>query len=414
MSGIIEIKKGREKPIRQQHPWIFSGAIHTVKGDPAPGDIVTVTDVNGKFLAQGYWNAKSQIQVRILTWQDEEINEDWWRRMLRRAILARSSKKETYEPSYLPDTVRLVNTENDFLPGLVIDRYGTWLVLQALTLGIDLRKHTIAQLCIELFEEHFDISLKGVYERSDVDIRGKEGLKPSTGVLFGELPPDLIPIFGGMESAWGYLANIKIGHKTGFYLDQNSNHWLIHSLIKDREGIPGRLLNLFSYTGRFGYMAKFNSSMSITNVDSSKEMLELAEQIIAQKSEAWLQSCEFIQADVFDYLRDQVEEGNQWDVVILDPPKFAQNAKQVEGAARGYKDINLNAFKCVKPGGYLMTFSCSGAISADLFQKIVFGALADSGRQAQILKHLGPGDDHPVALTFPEGEYLKGLLLRVY
>jgi len=206
-----------------------------------------------------------------------------------------------------------------------------------------------------------------------------------------------------------FPVDVRKGHKTGHYLDQRDNRFLVYQLIESRKSDERTLLNLFSYTGRFG----LGLARHITNVDASRDALELAERnyklCLFPEEEV-----DFIQADVFDYLRDQVEEGNQWDVVVLDPPKFAQNAKQVEGAARGYKDINLNAFKCVKPGGYLMTFSCSGAISADLFQKIVFGALADSGRQAQILKHLGPGDDHPVALTFPEGAYLKGLLLRVY
>ncbi|MEO8610635.1 MAG: class I SAM-dependent rRNA methyltransferase [Chloroflexota bacterium] len=406
MSGIIEIKKGREKPIRQQHPWIFSGAIHAVKGDPAPGDKVTVTDVNGKFLAQGYWNAKSQIQVRILTWQDEEINEDWWRRMLRRAIEGRKFYNEYRSRTTYDEGYRVINAENDFIPGLIVDRYNDWLVLQALTLFIDMQKLTFARLIAEIFAE-LGIPVKGIYERSDVDVRHKEGLREQTGLLWGEEPPEYIQL--GQE-ALIYLVDVRKGHKTGFYLDQKQNHKIIEELADTYDFDPSaNLLNLFSYTGRFG-MAM---ACHVTNVDASRDALELAERnykLCHFPDEA----VDFIQADVFDYLRDQVEAGNQWDVVILDPPKFAQNAKQVEAAARGYKDINLNAFKCVKPGGYLMTFSCSGAISADLFQKIVFGALADSGRQAQILKHLGPGDDHPVALTFPEGEYLKGLLLRVY
>jgi 23S rRNA (cytosine1962-C5)-methyltransferase len=409
-SGIIEVKKGREKPIRQQHPWIFSGAIHSVQGDPAPGDIVTVVDVNRKFLARGYWNAKSQIQVRILTWQDEPIDEDWWRRMLRRAIEGRKfyndyRSRTTYDEGY-----RVINAENDFIPGLIVDRYVDWVVLQALTLHIDMQKSTIARLISEIFAE-IGIPIKGIYERSDVDVRGKEGLREVTGLLWGEEPPELIQL--GVEAKI-YMVDVRKGHKTGTYLDQKQNHNILEELFDTVYGFDPemKLLNLFSYTGRFGLA----SAGHVTNVDASREALELAEKNYglvtgADNLEDW---AAFVQADVFDYLHDQVEAGNQWDVVILDPPKFAHNAGQVEKAARGYKDINLNAFKCVKPGGYVMTFSCSGAISADLFQKIVFGALADSGRQAQILKHLGPGDDHPVALTFPEGAYLKGLLLRVY
>lgn len=406
-NGIIEIKKGREKPIRQQHPWIFSGAIHAVKGDPAPGDIVTVVDVNGKFLARGYWNAKSQIQVRILTWQDEPINEDWWRQKLERSI-----KERIWGSWKFPDNInrycRLVNAENDYLPGLIADRYGEWLVIQALTLGIDQRKELIADSLMSILP-----SLRGVYERSDVDVRGKEGLSQATGILRGEEPPQYIKI----DQSLDVYVDVRKGHKTGYYLDQTPNRYILFELIgRGGEASQKRVLNLFSYTGGFGLFALSAGAEHVTNVDASHEALELAEENVKLNPSniAHPESVEYIQADVFDYLHDQVTEGNQWDVVVLDPPKFAHNAGQVEKAARGYKDINLNAFKCVKAGGYLMTFSCSGAISADLFQKIVFGALADSGRQAQILKHLGPGDDHPVALTFPEGAYLKGLLLRVY
>jgi 23S rRNA (cytosine1962-C5)-methyltransferase len=406
-NGIVVIKHGREKPIRQQHPWIFSGAIETVKGNPAPGDIVTVTDGKGGFLARGYWNPRSQIQVRILTWQDEPITEDWWRRMLQRAIDGRAyyndiQRRTTYNEGY-----RVVNAENDFLPGLIVDRYNEWLVMQALTYHIDTQKQMLAKCLAELFAD-IGIPVKGVYERSDVDVRHKEGLKETTGVLWGEAPPPLIQM--GIEKLI-YFVDVYKGHKTGFYLDQKANHHLLEELF-DRVyqfDPETSLLNLFSYTGRFGLA----TAGHVINVDASHEMLELAEKNYTTSSFE-PEAVDFVQADVFEFLHDQVAEGEHYDVVVLDPPKFAHNAGQVEKAARGYKDINLNSFKLVKPGGYLMTFSCSGAISADLFQKIVFGALADSGRQGQILKHLGPGEDHPVALTFPEGAYLKGLLLRVY
>lgn len=403
----IQIKAGREKPIRQQHPWIFSGAIAEVRGSPPPGEIVTVTDAKGRFLARGYWNPRSQIQVRLLTWQDEIIDEAWWRRMLRRSIEARRVYNEHHRHNPLDEGWRVVHAENDFLPGLIVDRYGDWLVMQALTLHIDQKKGLIARTLSELFAE-IGLPVEGIYERSDVDVRHKEGLKEVTGVLWRAEPPERIQM-GRNELR--YQVDVRKGHKTGFYLDQKPNHALVETLFRSEYGSDSNtsLLNLFSYTGRFGLAAPGR----VINVDASHEALEQAEQNY-QRSGFDVSRADFIQAEVFDFLRDQTAQEALHDVVILDPPKFAHNAGQVEKAARGYKDINLNAFRCIKAGGHLLTFSCSGAISADLFQKIVFGALADSGRQAQILQHLGPGDDHPVALTFPEGAYLKGLLLRVY
>lgn len=408
-SPSIVIKPGREKPIIQQHPWIFSGAIAQINGDPQPGEIVTVIDKKGRFLARGYWNAKSQIQVRILTWHDEPIDDAWWRKMLKRAIEGRGIDHIAYERGDNDGgAYRMVNAENDFIPGLVVDRYGEWVVLQALTLGIDQRKNLIAEIIPEFTKT------TGVFERSDVDVRGKEGLKDSVGVLWGKEPPKLIPI---EEYGIEMLVDVYQGHKTGFYLDQRENRQLLGNLLSSDFSGHCDLLNLFSYTGGFSVHALAQGGVHAVSVDSSHDALELAEQNIQLNgfdSGENDESCELIQADVFELLHDYAAEKKLFDIVVLDPPKFAHNAGQVDNAARGYKDINLNAFKCVKPGGYLMTFSCSGAISADLFQKIVFGALADSGRQAQILKHLGPAQDHPVALTFPEGAYLKGLLLKVY
>lgn len=404
MTSTIIIKKDREKPIRNQHPWIFSGAIDEVRGNPTPGDIVTVVSHSGTFLARGYWNPTSQIQVRLLTWHDEPIDDDWWRRTLKRAIDARNSA-----------SCRLINAENDYLPGLVVDRYNDWLVLQALTLHIDQQKLLIAHLLREILVEHGGV-IRGIYERSDVDVRHKEGLQEVAGLLWGEQTPSEVKILEWNAHFW---VNIVHGHKTGFYLDQRPNRHLLQELV-DRYTSQGHscdVLNLFSYTGGFGVHALLLGASRVVNVDASHEALELAEKNV-NLNEMYMDRAEFIQADVFEYLRDiaanRLDSGQQFDVVICDPPKFAHNAGQVERAARGYKDLNLNAFKVIKPGGYLMTFSCSGAVSRDLFQKIVFGALADSGRQAQIIRHLSAGEDHPVALTFPEGEYLKGLLLRVY
>ncbi|MCY4466582.1 MAG: class I SAM-dependent rRNA methyltransferase [Chloroflexi bacterium] len=390
--GKVWVRAGRDKPLRQGHPWLFSGAIAHAEA-AQDGELVAVYDSRDRFLARGYWNSKSQIQVRILSWRDEAIDYAWWRRMLSHAITRRTLGAG--------DTAcRLVNAENDYLPGLIVDRYGDWLVLQALTRAIDARKQEFADALLEL------TGIVNVYERSDVEVRQREGLGESAGVLRGQEPPATIEI---KQAGIRYLVDIRHGHKTGFYLDQRDNRRLLRELAADC-GTGARLLNLFSYTGGFAVAA--GGVKHAINVDSAYSALELAEANTAL-NKIPAASAEFIQADAFDYLRHCVSEGERYDMVVLDPPKFAAHRRQVQRAARGYKDLNLNAFRLVKPGGWLMTFSCSGAISRDFFQKIVFGALVDSRRQAQVIRQLGAASDHPVALTFPEGEYLKGLLLRV-
>lgn len=402
--GVIVIKAGREKSLRRRHPWIFSGAIARVLDKPAAGDIVTVVNERDEFLARGYWNVKSQIQVRVLTWHDEDISADWWRERLRRAITARAVFNTPVDS--LAFGYRLVHAENDYLPGLIVDRYGDVLVLQALTFAIDQRKMLLAELLAELS------GAKTVYERSDVDVRRKEGLEQAVGLLWGEEPPAQIVID---ERNVKIAVDVRHGHKTGFYLDQAENRHLLHDLIAQeiRPHDPLSVLNLFSYTGGFALHALKAGAGRMVNVDSSHEALALADANVALNGFG-AGAHTAIQADVFQYLRDASARGEQHDIVVLDPPKFAHTQQQIDKAARGYKDINLNALKLVKSGGYLLTFSCSGAITRDLFQKIVFGALEDSGREAQIVRHLSQSADHPIALTFPEGEYLKGLLLRVY
>jgi 23S rRNA (cytosine1962-C5)-methyltransferase len=408
--AVVIITKGREKSILRQHPWIFSGAIKNTEGDPQPGAIVDVVTQDGSFLGQGYWNPKSQIAVRLLSWSDE-VDDDWWKAQLKRAFESRM------EHGVLPQARRLVNAENDYLPGLIIDRYGDWLVLQALTLGIDQRKTQIAEMTIEALRE-LDVNIRGIFERSDVDVRKKEGLPLHAGVLWGEEPPESIHTPLVADSRAEIWVDVREGHKTGYYLDQRDNWRVVAETVRTCVEQTGRcrVLNLFSYTGGFSSVALANGATQAVNVDRSREALELAEQIheANQYFGGSADSVEFIQADVFEFLRDQANQGAEYDLVILDPPKFAHTQQQVDKASRGYKDINLNALRLVRPGGYLFTFSCSGAISRDLFQKIVFGALNDSDRQAQILRHLGAADDHPTALTFPEGEYLKGFVLRVY
>ncbi|NPV67582.1 MAG: 23S rRNA (cytosine(1962)-C(5))-methyltransferase RlmI [Anaerolineae bacterium] len=401
----VVLHAGREKAVLNRHPWVFSGAVAAVHGDPAPGDLVRVVDSSGAFLATGYWNPHSQIKVRLLSWDaSERVDAAFWRERLRRAIDARVEDNLAYAGG-IPRAYRLVNAENDYLPGLIVDRYGDWLVLQALTLGIDVRKAEIVALLMD------DLQPRGIYERSDADVRDKEGLEPAVGLLAGEEPPDLIEID---EHGRRFLVDIRRGHKTGFYLDQRANRLLLGNLLRHDPEAPQRIvLNAFGYTGGFSVYALDGLARRVVTVDISAEAIALARRNVTLNGFP-VADDDFVVADVFQYLR-ACRDARQWfDLIVLDPPKFAPTARQVESAARGYKDINLLAFKLLRPGGLLLTFSCSGGVSADLFRKIVFGALIDAGRDAQVLATLGAAPDHPVALTFPEGEYLKGLLLRVY
>jgi 23S rRNA (cytosine1962-C5)-methyltransferase len=401
----VFIQAQKLKAIERQHPWIFSGAISHIEGNPGDGEIVTVRSSAGEFMARGYWNSQSAIRIRLLSWNESEIIDDlFWRKRLERAIQARQVENRVYTHG-TANAYRLVNAENDWIPGLVVDRYGDWLVIQALTLGIAIRKTMLVNLLADI------LNPAGIYERSDVDVRQKEGLPAETGLLKGKEPPDLIEID---ENGRRFLIDIRHGHKTGFYLDQRENREIVGNWFRwSEDASQCVVLNTFAYTGGFAVYALGGLVKRVINVDSSADALHLAKRNIALNGFTASDE-DFVEGDVFQVLRYYRDIGQQFDMIILDPPKFAQSPRQVESAARGYKDINLLAFRLLKPGGILATFSCSGAIDENLFQKIVFGALADAGRDAQIIRHLEQASDHPVALTFPEGTYLKGLLCRVY
>ncbi|MCC7208994.1 MAG: class I SAM-dependent rRNA methyltransferase [Anaerolineae bacterium] len=383
----------------RRHPWVFSGAIRGVRGNPADGDLIELQTRDGAFLARGYWNGHSQIRVHVLTWDAlEPLDDSFWRARLERAVAARAGLAQGERPA-----VRLVHAESDGLPGLIVDRYADWLVVQALTAGIEARKARLAEMLAEIVP-----GVRGIYERSDVDIRGKEGLPAAVGMLAGEEPPPHIEID---EDGRRFLVDVRHGHKTGFYIDQRANRSRLAGWLRLTPG--AEMLNAFSFSGGFAVAALQGGAARAINVDSSAEALALARRNVELNGFA-AQDEDFVAADVFHLLRQYREAGRRFDSIVLDPPKFAHSQQQVQSATRGYKDINLLAFQLLRPGGLLFTFSCSGLVSADLFQKVVFGALADTGRDAQILERLGAGPDHPVALTFPEGEYLKGLVCRVW
>lgn len=418
---ILLLKDGRDKPVHNRHPWIFSGAIDRLKGDAQPGDLVTVADHRGTPLATAYYNPKSQIQARILSWDPAEpVDHDFWLRRLRRAVEARamlglvasgqlsvSSEEHGTEGRLATDhrplttACRLVNAEADGLPGLVVDRYGDHLVMQCLTLGIDRRKGMLANRLVELLQP------AGILERSDADVRGKEGLKQVVEMRHGQAPPPEMTIH---ENGHAFLVDVWHGHKTGFYLDQRDNRAAAAqpTLLAGKE-----VLNVFAYTGAFGVYAAAAGARRIVQVDSSHPALEAAERNMALNGFDQPDD-ELIAGDAFEVLRYFREEGQQFDAIVLDPPKFAYSQGQVERACRGYKDLNWLALRLLRPGGLLVTFSCSGLVNADLFQKVVFGAAVDAGRDVQVLRHLGQSADHPVLLSFPESAYLKGLLCRVW
>ena len=390
----VYIQAGREKSIRLGHPWIFSGAISKVEGAINSGDTVAVRTEQGEFLAWAAYSPESQIRARVWTRDESErIEHGFFAQRIQRALTLRDSCISIQET----DAVRLIHGESDGLPGLVVDRYGEICVVQILSAGAEHWKEDIADLLMEMN------GIRTVYERSDVDVRRLEGLPERVGVMRGPDPDPLVTI---TENGHRFSIALKTGQKTGFYIDQRANRKRLGDFARDRD-----VLNCFCYTGGFSIYALANGARSVLSIDSSAEAIAMArENVVLNGLPA--EDAQWMDADVFQALRLFRDQGQSFDLIVLDPPKFAPTAAQAEHAARGYKDINLLAFKLLRPGGVLFTFSCSGGISAELFQKIVAGAAQDANAHIQILEHLEQGLDHPVALNFPEGAYLKGLICR--
>ncbi len=394
----IWLKSGREKSVQHRHPWIFSGAIDHVEGaqgDPQMGETMEVRSAAGDWLAWAAYSPFSQIRGRIWSWNEQErIDDAFIKRRLAQAVRLR----QTLIPSDETNALRLVHGESDGLPGVVVDRYAEVLVLHILSAGAEAWRETLVDGLVEL------TGLQQIYERSDVDVRSLEGLPERTGALCGPSPSDRLVI---RESGLDFYVNVCTGQKTGFYIDQRRNRQRVGALVSGR-----KVLNCFCYTGAFSVYALAGGATSVLSIDSSADALMLASQNVAMNGFP-AEKALWLEGDVFHELRTLRDRAESFDAIILDPPKFAPTAAQAERAARGYKDINLLAFKLLRPGGLLFTFSCSGGISADLFQKIVAGAALDAGVDARIVEHLAQGPDHPVALNFPEGAYLKGLVCQV-
>jgi 23S rRNA (cytosine1962-C5)-methyltransferase len=388
----LTLKAGRDKSLRRRHPWIFSGAVARVEGDPAPGDTVEVRSDAGEFLAVAAYSPESQIRARVWDWQPREIDGGFFKERVGDAVRARSVLLE----GGATNAMRLVHGEADGLPGVVADRYAATVVVQLLSAGAERWREPIAAAFAALH------GVAHVWERSDAEVRELEGLPARTGPLCGGSPPARLTL---REHGLSFAIDVRAGHKTGFYLDQRENRLRLRSLAEDCD-----VLDCFCYTGGFALNALAGSARSVTAIESSGAALDVARENARLND---LRAVQWLEDDVFGALRRFRDERRRFDVVVLDPPKFAPTAAHAARAARAYKDASLLAFKLLRPRGALMTFSCSGGITADLFHKIVAGAALDAGVRAHIEAWLHAAPDHPVALDFPESEYLKGLLCRV-
>ncbi len=391
---VVTLQNKREYNVLRRHPWIFSGAVAKVEGDPSAGDTVQVKAADGTLLGMGAYSPESQIRVRLWTFAASEIDATFINGRIAQAIGGRS----LFLAEGATNAFRLVNAEADGIPGLIADRYGDWIVCQFTTAGAEHWKKEI----VEALQRYSPC--KGVYERSDVDVRTREGLQPIKGVLAGETPPERIEI---LENGTRYYVDVLQGHKTGFYLDQRDNRAMVKRYANGLD-----VLNAFSYTGGFGVAAVTAAAASVTHVDLSEPSLSLARENTALNT-CHVEESTFICGNVFEVLRSFRDAAKTFDMIILDPPKFADSKGSLMKAARGYKDINLLAMKLLRPGGLLATFSCSGLMTSDLFDKVVADAAVDAKRDFQVLKRLQQAEDHPEGICFPEGLYLKGLFCRM-
>ncbi|WP_038890281.1 class I SAM-dependent methyltransferase [Vibrio campbellii] len=396
MTAAIYLVKGREKSVKRKHPWIFSRGISKVEGEPALGETVDVFTHDGKWLAKAAYSPTSQIRARIWSFEKEEINKAFFVKRFNNAQLLR---EDVIERDGLTG-YRLIAAESDGMPGVTIDRYQNFFVCQLLSAGAEYNKQAIVDALVECFPDC------NVYERSDVAVRNKEGLKETTGVLHGEEPPKSVVI---EENGVKISVDIVGGHKTGFYLDQRDSRQQAMKYVKDKE-----VLNCFSYTGGFGLYALKGGAKRVINADVSQPALDTAK-FNAELNEFDISKkrAVFLNADVFKLLREYRDQGTKFDVVIMDPPKFAESKAQLNGACRGYKDINMLAMQILNPGGTLLTYSCSGLMDQVLFQKIIADAAVDANRQVKFVERFEQAADHPTDTAYPEGFYLKGFACKV-
>ena len=396
----LTLHPGKEKSVLRRHPWLFSGAIAQLDGRARPGDTVDVASHEGRPLARAAWSPASQIRARVWSFDPAEtIDHAFFKRRVAASVARRAGLPELNGQLSEQQGLRLIHAESDGLPGVIADRYGDTVVVQLTTAGADKWRAAIADSL------HKATGCARIFERSDAEVRKLEGLEPVTGWLLGEASGDELVI---EENGVNMAVDIFAGHKTGFYLDQRENRRRVAELARDR-----RVLNCFCYTAGFSLQALAGGAREGVSMDSSGPALATARRNLALNPQLDAARATWLEADVFAELRNMRASGESYDLIVLDPPKFAHTAAHAERAARAYKDINLSAMRLLAPGGLLMTYSCSGGVSAELFQKIVAGAALDAQRTARIVQRLQGAADHPVDLAFPEGEYLKGLLLQV-
>ncbi|MEH6304476.1 class I SAM-dependent rRNA methyltransferase [Olivibacter sp. CPCC 100613] len=393
MAEII-LKKGKDKAAWQLHPWVFSGAIANIVGKPANGDVVHVYNDDREFIAYGYYNGESRVAIRLLEWDPaKEVGEIWWRERIRKAVNARNTIFDE-----ATNTARLIFSEADFLPGLIADRFGDYISLQILTTGIERVKSIIVDELQLIFQP------KGIYQRDDGAARAHDGLAGQGGVLFGEHPPAFVDV---IENGIHYKVNIAEGQKSGFYCDQRTNR-----LVVAQHTIGKKVLDCFCYTGGFSLNALKMEASEVCSVDSSALAIETLKQNIALNN-LDRSKHRAIQSDVNKQLKAFREQGDKFDVVILDPPKYAPSRSSLEKASRAYKELNRLGLLLLSSGGLLATFSCSGAMDINTFKQVLAWAALDAGKEIQFIYQFNQPEDHPIRASFPEGEYLKGLLCRV-
>jgi 23S rRNA (cytosine1962-C5)-methyltransferase len=390
----VILKKGKEKAAVLHHPWIFSGAIEQIKGKPENGEIVTVRSAEKEFLAYAYYNDQSRVALRLLEWDENTaVNKEWYLQKLKAAIAARA-----HVLNEGTNTCRLVFSEADFLPGLIVDRYADFLSLQILSAGIESIKEDI----IDILRQ--ELNPKGIFDKSDAGARKHENLEATQGLLWGETPPEFIEV---KENGILYHINIADGQKSGFYCDQRDNRRILAEYTRNKS-----VLDCFCYSGGFSLNSLKYEASHVTSVDSSALAIETLQHNLELNGFSKAKQSS-IQSDVNKQLRVFKDEGKTFDVLILDPPKYAPSRSALDRAARAYKDLNRLGMHLLKKGGILATFSCSGAVDLETFKQIIAWAALDAGREVQIIKQFSQPEDHPVRISFPEGEYLKGLLLRI-